>query len=424
MTEPFPPPGYIQGESKLEGIEIYQPAPPAEKHQEIVDFKCPQCGATTAYSLEDGGLTCTYCNYYESPKSVAVGKRADEFEFKVETLERAAQGWGEARKELSCQRCGAAVSLPPESLTVTCPFCGSNKVIQRQAPQDILRPRYLVPFKIEPHACRAAVQTWLGSSWMTPASLQQVSRVGDFTPIYIPFWTFDSACKAGWKAQVGHEVTERYYQDGEWKTRTRIDWRWESGHVQASYDDVLINGTQKLSPVLLERISNFNLSALTPYEPRFLAGLQAQAYDIPLETAWEQGREVMRERTRQACRSQASTSLVRNFSMSLDFSEESWRYILLPLFISVYQYESNAYQIMVNGQSGAVSGQRPADWNKVWLVIAACLAPGLLLGLLGLVTLPFGGLGVIPAGLGFFLLIIGLIIAFVIYRKAQELDDA
>ena len=169
MTDFKSPEGFIKVASVVEGIDVYAPAPAEEAPQrEIVDFKCPQCGAVTAYSAEDGGLTCTHCGYYEPPEKTAVGRRASEYEFTVKTMERAAHGWGEARKDMACQNCGAVASIPTESLTHTCAFCGSNKVIQRQAAQDMLRPRFLVPFKIDTSTCHDLTQEWLGSSWMVP----------------------------------------------------------------------------------------------------------------------------------------------------------------------------------------------------------------------------------------------------------------
>jgi ribosomal protein L37E len=424
MTLPFPPPGYIPTQSAVSGIEVYMPAPPeAGSQQEVVDFKCPQCGATTAYSVEDGGLTCTYCGYYEAPQMATVGKRAAQFEFTVETMQRAAQGWGVERKEISCQNCGATASLPVESLTFTCAFCGSNKVIQRQAPQDVLRPRYILPFKVQVEACAQIAREWLGSSWMTPANLRQISQIGKFTPIYLPYWTLDSTTHADWKAEVGHPKTERYYDNGEWKTRTVIEWRWESGHVDLVIDDLVVSGTTRLSRVLLDKVQDFNFNELADYDPKYLAGLQAQAYDVMLEQAWETGRGQMREKTRQVCLSKASTPQVRNFSMSLDFANESWRYILAPIYISNYAYDGKTYQAMVNGQTGAIAGQRPVDWNKVWLVIAALLAPGALIGLLGLLTIPLAGIGVVIGGFGFVLLVIGVIVSIIIYSQASKMDD-
>jgi hypothetical protein len=424
MTLPFPPPGYIPTLSAVTGIEVFMPAPPdVGSVQEVVDFKCPQCGATTAYSVTDGGLTCSHCGYYEAPKQAIVGKKATQFEFTVETIERSTQGWGVERKEIACQSCGAVASLPADSLTYTCAFCGSNKVIQRKAPQDVLRPRYILPFKIQAEACAQIARTWLGSSWMTPANLKQISQLGKFTPVFLPYWTLDSTTHADWKAEVGHPKTERYYDNGEWKTRTVIEWRWESGHVDLVIDDLVVSGTNRLSRVLLDRVQDFNLNDLADYDPQYLAGLQAQAYDVTLEQGWEAGRGRMREQTRQACLGQASASQVRNFSMSLDFADESWRYILAPLYISNYTFDAKSYQAMVNGQTGAITGQRPVDWNKVWLVIAALLAPGAMIGLLGLLTIPLAGIGVLIGGFGFVLLVIGVILSILIYTQANKLDD-
>jgi DNA-directed RNA polymerase subunit RPC12/RpoP len=424
MPDIFPPPNFVYAKSAIEGILVYRPAAPQETQQPIVTFKCPQCGATTGYSVEDGGLTCTYCGYYEAAEQKTVGRQADKFEFKVETLERASQGWGSERLELSCQSCGAEVTIPEKSLTVSCPYCGSNKVLQHQAVQTGLRPKFLIPFIIDQRKCHDTAQQWLGSSWMTPARLREIVLIRDFSPVYTPYWTFESISSATWKAEVGHEVTERYYDNGEWKTRTRIDWRWESGKVRRRFSDLLVCGTRKLSQFHLNAISNFNLNDLVIYNPKYLAGILAQSYDIQLEAAWEMARDIIREETRSDCRNQASTSRIRNFSMQLDFSDESWRYILLPVYVAVYRYADKPYQVMINGQTGAISGQRPVDWTKVWTVIGLSLAPGILVGLIGLLTILFGGVGVVIGGFGFFLLVIGLIIAFIIFQQAQNLEKA
>ncbi len=419
----FPPPGYVATASKVPGIEVYRPAEVEAERLPIVEFGCPRCGATTAYSLATGGLTCTHCGYTEYPESPLVGKAAQEFEFKLETLERAAKGWGEPRRELECQNCGAKTSVPHDSLTATCPFCGSNRVLQRPDPSDELQPRFLVPFQIDPERCVATLRRWLGGSWMTPAALRGIAKFDRLIPIHIPFWTFDSVTQADWRAQVGHSETHRYYDHGSksWKTRTRIVWRWESGHVHLSFDDLIVEGTDRIQNGLLTKIDDFDLSQMVSYDPRFLAGMHALAADLPLEAAWERARGRMRERTREACRSQASTSRIRSFSMSMDFEGETWRYILLPIFLAGYAYRSERYQVAINGQTGAITGGRPADWRRIWMVIAALLAPGILVGLGGLLTLPI--LGPLPAAIGFGLLIAALTGSVVILVNAAKLDD-
>jgi hypothetical protein len=189
------------------------------------------------------------------------------------------------------------------------------------------------------------------------------------------------------------------------------------------FDDVLIRGTKHISRLLLGQIDQFNLNNLVPYEPSFLAGFQSQAYDIPLESAWEESRLAMRKLTREACFDQASSNQIRNFSMNLDFKDEMWRYILLPVYVASYTYDDKVYQALLNGESGAISGQRPVDWKKVWFVVAGLLTPGILLGIIGLITLLFAGIGVLIGGFGFVLLIIGIVISVLIFQRAQGLDD-
>jgi hypothetical protein len=109
--------------------------------------------------------------------------------------------------------------------------------------------------------------------------------------------------------------------------------------------------------------------------------------------------------------------------MNLDFGDETWRYVLLPVYLATYPYQKEVFQVMVNGQTGAIAGQRPVDWNKVWLAVGLLVSPGLLLGLIGMVTLIIGGIGMAIGGVGFVLLIIGLIISIFIIRQAYGLDD-
>jgi DNA-directed RNA polymerase subunit RPC12/RpoP len=436
----FPPEGYVPVQSAVPGIEVYKPAPEhGASGPDVVNFKCPQCLATTAFSVADGGLRCAHCGYYEPPATAVVGKGAQTFEFTVETVTaarqaaaRQASGWGMERRELQCESCGAGTSLPPGHLTHTCPFCGSNRVIQHEAPQDQLRPRFLIPFKVEVNRCQAVVREWLSSSWMTPKILKESAGVADFNGVYVPYWTFDARTGANWRAEVGHQVTENYYDSASktWKTRTKTVWRWESGRAQLAFDDLLVNGSTKLSPVLLTGMQDFDTRDLVPYAPSYLAGFLAQAYDRSLEAAWDEGRERMRAKTQEACRGQASTGQIRNFSMQLDFSDESYRYVLVPLYLAAYSYEGQSYQIMINGQTGTIAGQRPVDWTKVWLAIAAMLAPGIVVGLFGVLasilgvalppSLAAGGVLLIIA---FVLLVVGLILAGITIDKARKMDD-
>ena len=57
-------------------------------------FAVPIAMAATAYSTDDGGLTCSFCGYHDAPQKEVVGKGAEEFEFTVETVARVRQRLG------------------------------------------------------------------------------------------------------------------------------------------------------------------------------------------------------------------------------------------------------------------------------------------------------------------------------------------
>lgn len=447
----FPPDGYVPTRSTVEGITVYMPVPPIDDYDAQVAFACPNCGGEQAYSVRDGGLSCTTCGYYQPPQGERVGRGAEANEFRTaqsqrEKAERLQQSlgaaaltttaddrvvagsneydWGEDRQELECNNCGATMLLAPQALTHVCPFCGSSSVVQHQFAQDKLRPRFLIPFKIVDETALTTIQAWLSSSWMTPRDLQQRAGLDELMGTYLPYWTFTARCTADWKAQVGHTKTEWYTDSqGNRRTRTKTVWRWESGHVNEMIRDLLVAGTAKLEQRLLDEVDQFQLQSLVEYDPSFLAGFNAQTYDVGRDAAWRRGREIMREMTKRACYGQASTSKIRNFSMSLDYGEEAWRYVLLPVYLTTYRYEDETYSVMVNGQTGAITGQRPVAWRKVALVGGVAMIPGVLVALSALLF--FEGEAAQNALIvGGVVFLIGLVITGLLFWQATNIRKA
>ncbi len=389
-------------------------------------FTCPQCGASTAYDPSAASVACAHCGYVHKIEAQVVGAQAKASEFTLDTLQQQQRGWGQERRELHCDSCGADLSLAPTDLSVTCPFCGSNEVITRPAIQEMLRPEFLIPFKQDREGCRELARAWLGKGWMHPSGLVNAAASTQFQGIYLPFWTFSTQIQSNWDAEVGHERTEQYYDSGSktWHSRIVIDWRWESGQVGLPIRNLLMKGTQNVSKILIEKIYPFNLKELAEYQPEFLAGWQAKAYDIPLQTAWDDAKANMREQAKRACEKDINSAHVRNFSMKADFEEETWRLVLLPIYLAAYRFQNKAYQIMINGQSGKVAGQKPVAWRKVWLATALLLAPSLILAAAGMIVNSTGGDGSIPVTLGVFLFLIGLIASAIIVNQAMKAGEA
>lgn len=417
-----PPEGYVPVRSQVDTVEVFAPAP-ERVDDELQAFKCRHCGGTISYSPTQRKLTCPYCGTHQTIDAEEVGRAAEEREFTLDAMARPRYGWGEERREIVCQSCGAVVSVAPTALTDTCAFCGSNRVLARSEQGDVLRPSALVPFAVDAPAVRPRVAEWLGQGWMHPAELRHAGSLRELAGVYLPYWTFDAEARAEWKAEVGTPRTARYRSNGEWRTRTEIDWRWRSGRVVHPANDYLVAGTDHVSESLLDRVRPFDLSDLAEYDAGFLAGWQAHRYDVGLSEAWKTAKAAIRNQSKRACYRDAGSPHVRSFRMSADFAHERWRHILLPVYLSSYRFTDKVYQVMVNGQTGRVVGQKPVDWRKVWLVIAALFVPGGCLGLLGLLTLPLGGVGGGIAALGFVLLVLALVGAIVVFTRARASEQ-
>ena len=422
QTVIVPPEDFHQIESKLDGITVFAPIPDSHEEHQRKDYKCPNCGASTRFDVSIAGVKCEYCGFQIQPNVQKVGTTLPGNAFTLDVLHVDEQGWGVQRRELRCASCGAELSVTNENFSHTCPFCASNEVNIGNELNPKLRPSLLAPFKITDQQLRQIAHEWLGEGWFNPKTLRELSSLNPFLGIYAPVWAFSSHIKAHWSALVGYERQERYYDHGSksWQTRTHIDWRPESGDVQLAIENLVVLGSNQISKRLFGKIQTYDLGALVKYSPDFLAGWQAQKFSIPLNSAWETGKGVMREKAQDACKQDIPTSHVRDFQMSADFCDETWRYALLPVYLSTYRYLGRTFQVIVNGQNGNISGQKPVEWWKVWMAIAALLLPGLGLGGVGFILLFLGGIGVIPLALGLILFIIGAIISVTIVKSAID----
>ena len=60
--------------------------------------------------------------------------------------------------------------------------------------------------------------------------------------------------------------------------------------------------------------------------------------------------------------------------MDTNFSDITYKYLLLPVWISHFKYKDKVYQFMVNGQTGQVAGKTPLSALRIVLAVLLVLA--------------------------------------------------
>jgi small-conductance mechanosensitive channel len=65
---------------------------------------------------------------------------------------------------------------------------------------------------------------------------------------------------------------------------------------------------------------------------------------------------------------------VKDLHLRTAYTNITYKYLMLPIWISSFKYNDKVYQFMVNGQTGKVSGKTPVSAVKVIITILAVLA--------------------------------------------------
>ena len=64
----------------------------------------------------------------------------------------------------------------------------------------------------------------------------------------------------------------------------------------------------------------------------------------------------------------------RIHSKTTYYQNITFKYILLPVWISAYRFKERTFQFLVNARTGEVQGERPWSWIKITLLVIFILA--------------------------------------------------
>ena len=192
--------------------------------------------------------------------------------------------------------------------------------------------------------------------------------------IYLPYWTFDAHAEADYTGRGGRHRT-RTVQNSEGKTVTQVytEWHRVAGHIRHFFDDILIPATNSLPLEQLEKIADFDTGQIASYGPEYLSGYNSECFSVDLETSHQEARHEMLEYLESMARNEILSRYDEADSIHIqaDFREESFKHVLLPVYSTAYMFKDKVYQVLVNGQTGDITGKYPLSPAKIALICAA-----------------------------------------------------
>ena len=162
--------------------------------------------------------------------------------------------------------------------------------------------------------------------------------------------------------------------DGRLETRQVQHVRWipAAGELEHFFDDELVPGTVGIHPKLLRRIEPFPTTTdLKPYSPDYVRGWTVERYQVDLREATTQGRRQMQHEMEAMCARQVPGNTYRNLMVDTQFTGCTFKHVLVPVWLVRYTYGHRVFQVVVNGYTGRVAGERPYSWMKIAFAVLA-----------------------------------------------------
>lgn len=347
--------------------------------ERVLSLPCPSCGSKLQYSAEKKRILCLYCGHQEDINNASDNVQEQSLQIAIEQVGRyVPEQIG--RKVFQCQSCGSKTSVEPGQVAFKCGFCGSKKVNEEAFEHRFIQPQGIIPFYISRQESIDRFQEWIGKGFFTPSKLKRHANIENLHGIYLPFWTYDAQTESDWQGEAGYHYyeTERVYQNGEWKEVTvqKTRWVWKSGHLSFFFDDVLIVASHGYPNGQVQKIYPYRLNEVINFDPRLILGWEAEVYDIEVNEGYSIADRVMDGRIHGMCRAQLGGDTYRNLTVNTDKSAQTFKHILLPVWICSYEFNGKSFHFAVNGQTGKIDGTKPVAWIKVILLVLLALAIG------------------------------------------------
>ena len=354
----------------------------AASPEDIHRFPCDNCGSDFRFDPGSDQLICDHCgNIRAIEQTGSTAHALQELDIRPALKGQLAEAEIEETRVASCPNCGAQVEFSPEVHSTECPFCATPVVTDTGTHRHI-KPRALLPFALDEKAARIAMTNWLGRLWFAPNGLQDYARKGrKMQGIYVPYWTFDADTRSSYRGERGTVYYERRTVTRNGKRQTvqvpKVRWRPVSGRVSRWFDDVLVLASRSLPQRFTDALEPWDLSALEPYTPEYLAGFRAEGYVVELPEGWEGARVKMDAIIARDVRFDIGGDRQRIHHIDTQVSDVTFKHILLPVWLAAYKYRGKTYRFVVNGRTGRVQGERPwSAWKIAIAVILGALVAG------------------------------------------------
>lgn len=338
---------------------------------EIQEYKCPCCGGAIAFDSKVQKMKCPYCDTEFEVETLASydselkNDRPDDMNWE----DLAGQDWQERETEglrsYVCKSCGGEILCDENAAALSCPYCG-NPVVLMERFSGVLKPDYVIPFKLDKNAAKDALKKHYEGKRLLPKVFKDENHIDEVKGVYVPFWLFDADAQA----DMRYKATKvRAWSDSKYDyTETSFFAVTRGGSI--AFERVPVDGSEKMPDDFMESIEPFDFSEAVDFKTAYLAGYLADKYDVDAQESAKRANERIRQSTEDAFeKTVGGYATVVKEAGSIRLNSGKIKYALFPVWLLHTTWNGKNYLFAMNGQTGKMAGDLPLDKAayKRWL---------------------------------------------------------
>lgn len=352
---------------------------------------CPCCGAPLTYEGASGGLKCESCgNCFDEKALSALNAVQDGGEMRFEVVKSGFSAQeAEQMHGYTCKNCGAALMTERTTCATECPYCGNAAILP--ARMSGTRPSLAIPFAVSREQAQQQFHDYFKGKRLLPnVFLQGSNRIADMRKLYVPYYLFD--CRA--HASVAYDAQKRHVERRcEWET-TRTEHYVARRSGSMAFENIPVDASANMDDKITESLEPYDISTAVPFQTAMLAGAMADCADVDSEECKRRAVERMTDSMLQAMRDTVSEyESATERARQVRAEEGSMTLAFMPVWLMTTVREGKTYTFAVNGQTGKLVCDVPADRTKslVW-------GAGVFAGVMGVAALFMALTGSLSSG--------------------------
>ncbi len=363
----------------------------------ITNYQCPACTGPLHFSPESGKLQCDYCGsvfttdeieklYAEQNAAAQAAAQTEAAQAQQTTqtgddgwdLSGAGSAWGAEADNLhayNCPSCGAELICDETTAATSCPYCGNPTVIPSQL-GGILKPDYIIPFKLDKDAAVAALKRHYSKKPFLPKAFSDTNHIEEVKGLYVPFWLFNAVASGD---VTYHATRSHTHTQGDYEVTVTEHFRVRRAGT-VPFQRIPVDASSKMPDEHMDSIEPFDYSEMTDFSMAYLPGYLADKYDVSAGESAARADERCSSSIQEILRSDVhGYATVIPEHQDIRLRRGKVNYALLPVWLLTTKWKDKNYLFAMNGQTGKLVGDLPVSRAKYWGTFFAIFAVLLIL---------------------------------------------